>query len=89
MQIISRKEAIAQGLSRYFTGEPCGHGHIDERYVSGRGCHTCRRIWYEQNILKYRANAQAWREAHPEHNRRYRAKLSLAYRVLRELGIEI
>ena len=28
IQIISRKQAIAQGLKRYFTGKPCKWGHI-------------------------------------------------------------
>ena len=71
MQIISRKEAIAQGLSRYFTGEPCGHGHIDERYVSGKTCRACQKM-------------RDW-----QYSRIYKAKLALAYRALRELGIEI
>jgi len=77
MQIISRKEAIAQGLSWYFTGKPCWRGHIDERYVDG-GCSTCRKMRYQLNIQKNRG-----------YGRRHSAKLALAYRVLRELGIEI
>jgi len=31
MEIISRKEAKALGLTRYFTGKPCKHGYIAER----------------------------------------------------------
>lgn len=39
MQIITRAEAKAQGLSKYFTGKPCGvHGQIAERLVSTRTC---------------------------------------------------
>ena len=40
-KIISRKEAKAQGLTRYFTGEPCKHGHVAERMTSSGACHTC------------------------------------------------
>lgn len=42
MNKITRVEAIAQGLSFYFTGEPCAHGHIAQRIVSSHGCHQCR-----------------------------------------------
>ena len=31
MEIISRKEAKAQGLVHYFTGKPCLHGHLAKR----------------------------------------------------------
>ena len=41
-EIISRKEALKKGLKRYFTGEPCKYGHIDERGVNS-GCITCGR----------------------------------------------
>jgi hypothetical protein len=39
--IITRAEAKARGLKRYFTGKPCGsRGHVAERYISG-ACVTC------------------------------------------------
>ena len=41
--IISRKEAIAQGLRRYFTGKPCPHGHVCERFVASHNCVMCNR----------------------------------------------
>ena len=43
MEIISREEARAKGLKRYFTGEPCVHGHVCERYVSSDACVECER----------------------------------------------
>lgn len=39
-EIISRKEAAARGLKRYFSGKPCPHGHLAERFVS-HGCVEC------------------------------------------------
>lgn len=41
MSIITRKEAAQQGLSRYYTGKPCPHGHLVERYTSNHKCVTC------------------------------------------------
>ena len=44
MEIISRDEAIAKGLKKYFTGIPCKYGHIAERRIGHRGgeCVTCK-----------------------------------------------
>jgi hypothetical protein len=42
-EIITRAEAKALGLKRYFTGVPCKHGHVSYRYVSGPGCLGCVR----------------------------------------------
>lgn len=39
--IISRNEAQAAGLTKYFTGIPCRRGHVAERYVSMGGCLMC------------------------------------------------
>ncbi len=48
--IISRKEAIEQGLTLYFTGKPCPKGHIVTRKVKGSSCTKCAsdncREWY-------------------------------------------
>lgn len=41
-EIISRDEAKARGLKRFFTGEPCVNGHIAERYTSIGTCLMCR-----------------------------------------------
>lgn len=43
MEIISRKEAKDRGLKHYFTGKPCGRGHIDYRFVSIGTCMSCAR----------------------------------------------
>lgn len=39
--VISRKAAHVAGLKRFFTGEPCVHGHVSERYVSSGNCIEC------------------------------------------------
>lgn len=41
MDLISREDAKALGLKRFFTGVPCKNNHIAERYVSSGNCVTC------------------------------------------------
>jgi hypothetical protein len=49
--IIRRKrEAVALNLSRYYSGKPCPHGHLAERFTQG-GCVIC-------NVAK----TERWRE---------------------------
>jgi hypothetical protein len=43
MEIISRDEARAQGLKRFFTGKPCKRGHLAERFVVDAKCVECDR----------------------------------------------
>ncbi|MDT9046433.1 hypothetical protein RSW36_25115 [Escherichia coli] len=42
-EIISRAEAKARGLKRFFTGKPCKRGHVAERAVGNKDCAACRR----------------------------------------------
>jgi len=59
MKVITRKEAKAQGLKRYFTGVACKHGHTSERSVSSKGCFSCvsdrHKKYRLENIDKHRA----------------------------------
>lgn len=41
-KVISRADAKAQGLARFFTGRPCKNGHIAERMVSNHNCLDCQ-----------------------------------------------
>ncbi len=80
-QIIKRKEAKSQGLTRYFTGKPCPQGHICERFVSYGQCLECtikiRDAWYHCNREKAKAKNIKWhRENRPKKraiNAKYRA----------------
>ena len=42
--IVTRQEALKQGLPRFFTGRPCTHGHVDEKYTNNEKCCECARI---------------------------------------------
>lgn len=39
--IIDRQAAADSGRTRFYTGRPCKHGHMAERFVSGGGCVEC------------------------------------------------
>jgi hypothetical protein len=41
MEIITRKQAFARGLVRFYTGRPCKNGHDAERYTSVGNCVKC------------------------------------------------
>jgi hypothetical protein len=69
--ILGREEARVLGLKRFFTGEPCGHGHIAEHYVRSGGCLKCS----SEQSAKYRAtNPEEKRKRDREHARKHRAK---------------
>jgi 5-methylcytosine-specific restriction endonuclease McrA len=48
--IISLAHAKAEGLTRYFTGVACKHGHVAERLVSSRACIVCT----QQRLVSYK-----------------------------------
>lgn len=64
MQIISRSEAKRLGLKRYFTGNPCCHGHVCERHVSSFGCIGCidREKMRQRASQWFRDNTQRHKE---------------------------
>ena len=40
----SQSEALRQGVTYYFTGKPCKHGHYSERFAKNKNCRECLRI---------------------------------------------
>ena len=56
MELLSRKEAIALGMKRYFTGKPCSKGHIDYRNTCDHACCACGR-----------EKAKAFRASNPDY----------------------
>jgi hypothetical protein len=55
MKTITRMEAARKGLMRYFTGKPCAHGHIAERYVVSMACLQCNKV----RVAKYHQKVKA------------------------------
>jgi hypothetical protein len=75
-RIISRDEARALGLKRFFTGKPCKHGHVAERRVSTYACVECDRTRAPErraaNLREQeRERARKYRAADPEKAREY------------------
>lgn len=68
-RLITRSQARSKGLSRYFTGQPCKHGHIAARMVCNTGCIVCITI-----KLKEWAKSDRGRRAARVRQRTYRAK---------------
>ena len=80
--MITRQDAISQGLARYFTGKPCKHGHIAERYTGNKTCCVCGNAGAnkvkQRDRTKYIQHAKDWNNRNPErikeiHNKRNRA----------------
>lgn len=71
--LITREQAIARGLRRYFTGKPCRRGHASERTLAGV-CLACSRKsqkrWLEANPEKRRVTnrvqAKRYYDSNPE-----------------------
>jgi hypothetical protein len=68
--IIDRKTALSKGLVRYFTGKPCGRGHISERNVKSAHCIQCcnehSRKWRLANLEKALEYSKRWAKRNPE-----------------------
>lgn len=62
-ELVSRADAIARGLNRYFTGKPCKHGHLSERVTTTYDCIECRRtIYRERDADNHRARLKKYRD---------------------------
>jgi 5-methylcytosine-specific restriction endonuclease McrA len=68
--VVTRAEAKAAGLKRYFTGKACKRGHVAERLLSTGVCLECSRqwdrAWFAANPDKAHAKAKKRYAADPE-----------------------
>lgn len=62
-ELISRSDAKARGLLRYFTGKPCKRGLIAERKTSNGDC-QCSLC-----LAAFKLHSKAWAAANPEKHR--------------------
>lgn len=63
--VITRKEAIENGYSVYFTGIPCKYGHVAQRYTRNCDCVVCNKNKCYQNFLR---NPEKYRQRVKEYN---------------------
>ncbi len=79
---IARVEALRLGLTRYYTGKLCSHGHRAERRTLSGGCVVCSR-----------KAASKWKKRNPEKvremNRRGTAKHRAKWRRYRQMGLHL
>lgn len=71
--IVTRKDAQAAGLKRYFTGVPCVRGHVVRRRVSDFKCMECDRLKTErrnrerpEKLKQYHENRREKYHSDPE-----------------------
>lgn len=91
MNKISRKQAKELGLKKYYTGSPCKHGHVAQRYVNGFKCTICANMdsdkyadYYKQyrklNSKKACKRAKDWCKNNPDRAKKLRDKSTKKYR---------
>jgi len=66
LHLISRAEAKAAGLKRYFNGNPCHKGHVTERMTGCHVCIACDRERYQENKEAVRDKGKRYRAANKE-----------------------
>ena len=77
--IVTRAQARAAGLRRFFTGIPCKHGHIAQRQTIGGKCFGCRKppskdymaAWHAAHPGKRASYQKAYEASHKEEKRLY------------------
>lgn len=73
MELLTRQQAKAAGLKRYFTGKPCKHGHTSERQTANGRCVECSKISSRKiaraNPEENKARCLKWRENNREKSR--------------------
>lgn len=73
--VINKKDAKAVGLTCYYTGNPCKHGHDCERFVCNNTCAECaakvKSNRRKTNPEESRAKDKARRVANPESIRKH------------------
>lgn len=81
----SKEEALALGLTYYFTREPCRNGHLAARWVPDAKCSKCkserRKNWARKNKISVLAKQRIWSakwRADPENRKKWNANALLA-----------
>lgn len=78
MNVIERAQAVNEGLPRYFTGQPCKHGHVAERYTASKTCCMCANAKANEtkakNMRKYSQSSLDWARRNPERVAEYQLR---------------
>lgn len=71
--IISKQEAKLLGYKFYFTGKPCKHGHVCNRYVISNTCRECNRM-KSRNNNTYKCRVEYYRQYHIKNKERIKKR---------------
>jgi rubrerythrin len=69
MKKISRAKAIERGLNKYYTGKPCPHSHVSERYVCKSACVECVSVY---NLNRRLLDPEKHRKRYNDYARNHR-----------------
>lgn len=75
MPIISRRDALEKGLSKYKTGIPCVNGHVCERYVSTYACVECTKQF--NSSPKKKEQNKLWKLKNKDYVKQYNKNWSI------------
>ena len=80
-ELVARADARAKGLSRYYTGVACKHGHLAERYTASKTCCECANATANKSKskdrAKYTASSVAWNKQNPQKTFEYHRTVRL------------
>lgn len=79
-EVIKRKDAMLAGLTKYFTGKPCKHGHIEQRSVLDGTCAECARLktarHYKQDPIKMLETHKRWRTRNADYREKNKDRIN-------------
>lgn len=68
IEVITREAACSKKLKKYFTGIPCKHGHICERWVCDATCFECKKIKVKKWQQKSKKQLAAYKREYRKQN---------------------
>ena len=71
MEIVTRKQAKALGLRKYFSGTICKHGHLSARKTSNGECLECVRSYNNNRKEKYKNWCSENKASIKKYNKKY------------------
>lgn len=75
-EVISRSEAREKGLTKFFRGVPCKHGHISEQYTRSGNCVACAILLSEKQSKDNPEKCKEYREKGKDKKNEYMREYS-------------
>jgi hypothetical protein len=78
---MERVEAKALGAIKYYTGRPCKHGHVTDRFTASGSCSECLTV---SSNKRHEANPERRHQYHEKHYAKNKARCVARARVYNE-----